>query len=82
MNVAGSERTSSPRPQIAKQNCTTEEHEVLLAGLCYTRPAFEDAIWRREMRLKGASGGLKTRSAVSPTCVKGGTSATLTIISH
>jgi hypothetical protein len=70
MNMVGSERMSSLRPQIAKQNCTTEEHEVLLAGLCSTRPAFEDAIWRREMRLKGASGGQGTRSAMSPTCVK------------
>jgi hypothetical protein len=44
MNMVGNERASRPRHQIAKQNCTAEEHEVLLAGLCSTRPAFEDAI--------------------------------------
>jgi len=40
------------------------------AGLCSTRPAFEHAIWQREVRLKGASRGQATRSALSPTYEK------------
>ncbi len=36
------------------------------AGLCYTRPAFEDGIFQSEMRRKGAAGGWEGDTQCSP----------------
>jgi len=54
----GSERLSSPRTQIAKQNRIAGAREAQEVGLCFTQPTDEDAIWQREMCLKVVAGGV------------------------
>jgi hypothetical protein len=65
------ERTSSPRPQITQQNRSAGEARSARRGLCFARPHYEHTIWQSEMRLKGASRGLR-RAALCPRHVYGG----------
>lgn len=69
----GSERSSSPRPRIAKQN-RTRRRAVRRTGLYCVHPVYEDAIWQSEARLKGASGvvprGTRKCPPEPPTCEK------------
>ncbi len=58
----GDERTSSPRTQMARRNCSAGESE-----LCRAQPRAEHAIYESQVRLKGGRGGHGKRSAAHGT---------------
>ena len=60
----GAGKRAREQPAASDRKAKSQRRKAKRGGQCCARPPDEHAIWRSEMKLKGASGGCKERHEV------------------